>query len=59
MSEENKTETAEKKTLKHEKKEREPFIRMIRRPQIPMWKAWAIRLGAILISLVFLSLIHI
>ena len=43
MSEENKTETAEKKTLKHEKKEREPFIRMIRRPQLPMGKAGAIR----------------
>ena len=59
MSEENKTETAEKKTLKHEKKEREPFIRMIRRPQIPMWKAWAIRLGAILISLVFCALVTV
>ena len=59
MSEENKTETAEKKTLKHEKKEREPFIRMIRRPQIPMWKAWAIRLGAVLISLVFCALVTV
>ncbi len=59
MSEENKTENAEKKTLKHEKKEREPFIRMIRRPQIPMWKAWAIRLGAILISLVFCALVTV
>ena len=43
---------------------REPLAHIAKRDEIPLWKAWVIRLAAVLLSLVvcavvILSLIHI
>ena len=38
---------------------REPLFHIVKRSTVPSWAAWLIRIGAVVLALLVLSLIHI